>query len=419
MQYTVLSKTGSTRGTAYGMSNKIVAHAGKTHVVWLDQIHKTYLATYDHKAKTWGNAVFVGDGDDNHAGAAMTMDSKGYLYLAFGPHHNPMQHAVSAKPNDASEWRVLAPFGGVNATYPSLVCDAGDVLHACYRGAYERERPWGVFYQRRAVDGDWTVPVKLVDPQGPPAYVHVENGIHIAGEVLYLSFHLSRGTVDNPADTKGRGFGIMRSRDGGETWETVAGEALELPATPESPCVIEYDDGNDVRIGNVVAARDAVFFSLNRREGEVDETFLYCWRGEKWEAVSFMPLAESVFGPCAMSDRCVLSAAKDGALYAAGVVCQRGGHWADPTNAIVLFISRDGGDTWQAHRVSPEDQTVSDWLPSLERCATADNKIEIPQLLYTHGEIGEGCSPDIDTEIRHVFLDEIAQRGGRARSLMA
>ena len=106
----------------------------------------------------------------------------------------------------------------------------------------------------------------------------------------------------------------------------------------------------------------------------------------------------------------MLSVSKDGVLYAAGVVCKRGGHWADPTNAIVLFVSRDVGETWRAYRVSPEDETVSDWLPSLERCATPENKIGVPQLLYTHGEIGEGCSPDIDTEIRHVFLDEFAER---------
>ncbi|MDP6041148.1 MAG: BNR-4 repeat-containing protein, partial [Candidatus Latescibacteria bacterium] len=354
MDHTVLSTTGSTRGTAYGMSNKIVTHEGKTHVVWLDQIHKTYVATYDHEEKAWGDPVFVADGDDNHAGAAMTMDSKGYLYLAFGPHHNPMQHAVSAKPNDTSEWTMLPPFGGVNATYPSLVCDSHDVLHACYRGAYERERPWGVFYQKRKVDGDWTEPVKLVDPQGPSAYVHVENCVHVAGDMLYLSFHLVRSNEDNPGDTKGRGFGVMRSRDWGETWETISGEALELPVTPESACVIEYDDGIDIRMGNVVSfSGNRPFFTLNRREGEVDETFLYRWQKGKWETTSFLPLAEKLFGKCTMSDRCVLSISNDGIMYAAGVVCKRGGNWADPTNAIVLFTSRDEGETWRTYRISP------------------------------------------------------------------
>ncbi|MDP6039236.1 MAG: amidase, partial [Candidatus Latescibacteria bacterium] len=45
----------------------------------------------------------------------------------------------------------------------------------------------------------------------------------------------------------------------------------------------------------------------------------------------------------------------------------------------------------------------------MERTAGTHNRVGVPQLLYTHGEKGEGCSPDIDTEIRHVFLDEIAK----------
>ena len=52
---------------------------------------------------------------------------------------------------------------------------------------------------------------------------------------------------------------------------------------------------------------------------------MYRWQRGKWERKSFLPLAEKVFGTCAMSDRCVLSVSKDGVLYAAGVVCKRGG----------------------------------------------------------------------------------------------
>jgi hypothetical protein len=305
--------------------------------------------------------------------------------------------------DDASVWRGKCNLPKLGVRRPRL-------LHACYRGAYKRERPWGILYQKRQADGAWTEPVKLVDPQGPQAYVHLENCIHLAAGVLYLSFHLARGTEANPTEIKGRGFGVMRSCDGGETWETVAGEKLGLPVTPQSPCVIEYDDGINVRIGNLVSyEKDQLFFTLNRREGEVDETFLYHWRQGQWKVMSFLPLAESLVGDCAMSDRCVLSLSADGILYVAGVVCKRGGGWAEPTNAIVLFTSRDLGQTWRSYRISPKDEFVSDWLPSLERCSIADNQVSVPQLLYTHGEKGEGCSPDINTEIRHVFLDEIAK----------
>ena len=92
-----------------------------------------------------------------------------------------------------------------------------------------------------------------------------------------------------------------------------------------------------------------------------------------------------------------------GVLYIAGVVCRPEGTWADPTNEIVLFVSHDLGDTFSVQKISPGEPGVSNWLPSLERQA-GHNRVDVPQLLYTHGEKGEGCSPDIDTEIRHVFL---------------
>ncbi len=409
LSHTTLSTTGSTRGTAYGMSNKIVTHEGKTHVVWLDQIHKIYTATYDQASKTWSQPIFVGDGTDNHAGAAMTLDSKGHLYLAFGPHHNPMQHVKSTHPNDVSSWETLPSFGGVNATYPSLICDRHDVLHACYRGAYERERPWGIFYQQRALTGDWSSPVKLVDGQGPPAYTHYENAIHTCGDDLYLSFHIVRATPDNLQDIKGRGFGIMKSFDGGQTWKTVSGEPLSLPVTPDSPCVIEFDEGLDVRTSPVVCDRlGRPYFTLNRREEGVHETFFYRWRKNAWQVTPLRPIAEALVGECAMSDRCVLSMSDHDILYLAGVVCKRGGDWADPTNEIVLFTSRDLGETFNTYRISPEEPTVPNWLPSLER-HTGHNKVEVPQLLYTHGDKGIGGSPDINTEIRHVFLNDITE----------
>ncbi len=77
IKHKVLSKTGSTRGTAYTMSNKILTHGGKTHVAWLDQICKIYVRTYHHRTRRWGRPVCVGTGDDNHAGAAFAMDSRG------------------------------------------------------------------------------------------------------------------------------------------------------------------------------------------------------------------------------------------------------------------------------------------------------------------------------------------------------
>lgn len=407
MVHTILSQTGSTRGTAYGMSNKIITHEGKTHVVWLTKDHKTFAATYDHQSQSWSDPVFVGDGHDNHAGAALTMDSKGFLYVAFGPHHHPMQHKVSVNPNDISEWETQPSFGGQCATYPSLVCDKNDVLHACYRGAYEKERPWGVFYQRRVVTGDWSEPVKLVDPKGPETYVHVENVIHADGDTLYVAFHLVCQTETD--DTlKGRGFGLLRSIDGGHTWRAMTGEALTLPVSYPSPAVIEYDDEMDVRIGPVGCdGRGRPYFTVQKR-GAVSDVFLYRWRNG-WQVVPLRPFIEQALGPCGLSDRGVLSMSRDGAMYIACTVGKPGGLWGDVSNEIVLLTSHDLGETFQVYPISKRDANTSNWLPALER-DTGHNVVRVPQLLYTHGEKGDGCTPDVTTEIRHVSLEAIAQQ---------
>lgn len=426
MRHKVLSTTGSTRGTAYTMSNKILTHEDKTHVVWLDQIHKTYVRTRNNKAQRWSAPVFVGDGDDNHAGAALAMDSGGYLHLVFGPHHNPIQHSVSAKPNSTARWIPQPSLGGVNATYPSMVCDKDDTLHVCYRGAFGRELPWGVMYQRKPKNGEWTEPVKLVDPEGPQAYTQFENALYLAPDgTLFLSYHIVRATEADHSQVRGMGFGVMRSKDGGRSWIPCNGEdALTLPTTPASSCVIEFDEQINVRMGNIVCSSDGtIFFTLNRREDEVqrcdaiakarNQTFLYRWWNKQWEVIPLLPEAQKLFGDCMMSDCCSLSISDDGVLYAATTVCREGGGWADPTNEIVLFTSRNLGETFSAYKISPDDPNTSSWLPSLER-ATGHNKVDLPCLIYTHGEKGEGCSPDIDTEIRFVSLKPIARREEKA-----
>ncbi len=409
MKHKVLSETGSTRGTAYTMSNKVVTSGRKKHVIWLDQIHKTFVRTYHMDSKRWGKSVLVGEGDDNHAGASMAIDSEGYLHLVFGPHHNPIQHVVSKRPNTSTAWEAQPSLGGVAATYPSLVCDHEDTLHICYRGAYEKEMPRSLMYQKRPKGGKWASPVKLLDAEGPEAYTQFENALYLGpNRSLFLSFHIVRAKEEDHTHTRGMGFGVMCSTDLGESWEAMDGSSLTLPVTPASPCVIEFDEELDVRMGNVVSDNAGnAYFTLNRKERDVHETILYRWRKGYWEEFSLLPEAQRLWGECQMSDVCALSMGVQQVLYAAGVVCKPGGGWADPTNEIVLFTSRDKGDTISTYRVSPDEPGVSNWLPSIER-RTGHNEVWYPDLLYTHGEVGVGCSPDIDTEIRCVNLSPVA-----------
>jgi len=49
-----------------------------------------------------------------------------------------------------------------------------------------------------------------------------------------------------------------------------------------------------------------------------------------------------------------------------------------------------------------------------EERRTGHNKVDVPNLVYTHGDQGEGCSPDVQTEIRFVSLEQIARTEGAA-----
>ncbi|HJN18368.1 MAG TPA: hypothetical protein QGH10_22900, partial [Armatimonadota bacterium] len=66
-----LSTTGSTRGTAYTLSNKIVSWGGRTHFAWLGSEAECMVATYDRNTGEWLGQWHVGTGFDNHGGPAM------------------------------------------------------------------------------------------------------------------------------------------------------------------------------------------------------------------------------------------------------------------------------------------------------------------------------------------------------------
>ena len=100
----ILSTNGSTRATAYGMSNKIITANRKKFVVWLDHVSEIKAKEFDIKSGTWGETVLVGSGVDNHSGPALTMDSEGYLHIVYGTHHHPFHYRKTRKPYDISEW---------------------------------------------------------------------------------------------------------------------------------------------------------------------------------------------------------------------------------------------------------------------------------------------------------------------------
>lgn len=388
----VLSETGSTRGTAYAMSNKIVTWGARTHVAWLDRVSRTMVATHDNEKRQWLGAWVVGEGLDNHGGPALTTDSKGYLHIVFGPHHGDFQHFRSVRPNDASEWTSLGVFGA-RGTYPSLVSDSRDTLHITYRGL---GTPWQLAYQRRPKGGEWSEAIAIVDAAVPDGYTQYGNGLCVGpDDCLHLAFH-----VYDLHPAAGKAVGYLRSPDGGDSWMLADGTPIELPYTPRDPGWVEQAPDLDMRAGNVqLSPQGLPYFTVGHYEARPGSTTLWHWDGRAWRSMELSPIVRELL-PGAHTGHGTLTFNERGGLYVA-LQASKDGRWGDPTSAIVLLYSPDQGETFEAIQVASGDEPKGNWLPSVER-PTGHNRVTIPHLVYTNGEPGETCTDPIDTEIRFV-----------------
>jgi len=399
-----LSLNGSTRATAYAMSNKIITAKGKVFVTWLDRIADVQMATYDVAKKQWTPPVLVGRGVDNHGGPAITMDSSGHLYVAYGPHHGPFQFRRSMRPYDASAWGPVQRFG-LKATYPSLVCDGADTLHCTYRGG---PKSWLLMYQQKPKGGRWSRPRVLVDPGGSYTYTQYGNPLAVAKDgTLHLAFHVY--TEKKQLSGRGRALGYLRSRDGGATWETAAGEKVTLPATLKTDCFIERGAKLNLRVGDLVLDGAGRPWLAAWHIGTRPRTVLL-WHhdGVRWRSRDLLPFVEKRL-PGHELAMGTLTFDRDGVLYVAAVVRKAGGSdktwFGHPTKEVALLTSVNGGKTFRVRPISTPDPTLPNWLPSIER-PYGPRPIGVPSFLYTHGNKGTfgDCRSGAGTEVRFVRL---------------
>ena len=88
----LISKQGCGRASGYAEANKIITAKGKTHVAWIDSPTEGFrvrVATLNQKTGKWSPTYTAGQAKDNHGGPALTIDSQGYLHIAYFPHHDP------------------------------------------------------------------------------------------------------------------------------------------------------------------------------------------------------------------------------------------------------------------------------------------------------------------------------------------
>jgi hypothetical protein len=398
----VLATDGSTMATAYHKSNKIVTGGGKIFASWLDIDSNSCIASYDIEARSWAPTTILGAGQDNHAGPALAVDSRGFLYAMFGPHwKEPFRFRKSLRPHDASAWTPVSQlYAGWNLTYPALVFDSRDTLHFAFRGYRGQpdsvRRLAGSMYARMGVDGTWSPPREMAraapsdyTARHPYAQYHETLAVGHDG-TLHHAFQLFG---DHPTKWTYQGVGYMRSRDGGETWEAIDGTPLEPPVLRDSPAVFvrppcdaagQQDPAWKIKVGNVALdpEGDPWIYTIGT---------LWHGRGGRWEAVDLKPVIARDFPGMLVDDGNTLGNAvfdESGTLYVSCEIQPPPGGWCEAGTQVVLLVSGDRGKTFATLPISGVDPHSACWCSNLERPTGPWLLDDAPNLIYMRSPPG-------------------------------
>jgi len=393
----LLSTEGCGRATGYAEANKIVTANGKTHVAWLDSSSAGFrvrIRTLAHETGRWSPVYTIGEAYDNHGGPAVAIDSRGFLHVAYYPHHHPMRYRRSRRPHDASEWTEVERFG-TRCTYPTLVVGPDDSLYLTCRESTGKQWVANLYVRKPA--GAWRR-VGSVLRSRFTGYAHFQEAL--AWGPGHKTLHLSCRIYEGP-NGRCQTVGYLRSRDFGRSWRRADGQAVTLPATAETVDVIHrlgeaasVAGGQSVRCGAVAISAWGVPHILYSTADAAGGDLLLAWPGAdgRWRRRSIGEQLAGALGGWLAKMPGGLSFDAEGRLWAVATMCRpgpdrKGGLWGHPTNEVAWLRLGEGGKMTGAALLTVPDAARARWLPNVER-PTGFNRVERPGILYTDGPRG-------------------------------
>jgi len=413
-----LSTTGSTRATSYNWGNKTLTHNNKTHVVWLDAIATVCGRTYDHQSQTWGETIRIDDGCDNHACPCITADADGHIRLTYGPHgwngnwnEGRVKWKRSAKPNSLETWE---PVGdgyqtswnnfGYNATAASIIHTPSGLDAVVCRGG--EHPPQTMFHIQRLIGG-WSSAKPLFSQDIEPQYTHNYGHIACATDgTLYAACHFYNigGTNNQPVTgdksiMRSYGAAVLKSTDLGITWTNLHNEPVNTPTTYNHNIAIPPFDQN-IYINTITLDTTNNLWALTLNPGlESDTIWLSKWTPQGWHTQQL----ESYIPQGRVAVESMMTIDTKNRIHIVITTVDRiavgeDSHWGHPSSEVLYLQSIDAGNTFTATPISPPDPKTANWLPSISRSGPYHPVVN-PTILYTHGDVGSGLTPNTTTEV--------------------
>jgi hypothetical protein len=206
------------------------------------------VCPFDHRTQTFGTAVDIAPGTDDHSIMGLVADSKGRLHCISGG-HGPLSYTRTVQPGDISEWTRPEKISE-EGTYSMPLIGRDDRIYVFYRHKWVN-----LAMQTRSPAGEWS-PLKTIGTATGDKGFYIM-GATIGNEPGRQSLHIVGHFYGEP-ETFGKswpkesyGYRIkpwyIRSLDGGETWQKADGTRLSLPVSDETIDILfDFADPYDI-----------------------------------------------------------------------------------------------------------------------------------------------------------------------------